>query len=247
MIVDTSKMFLPNASESKLKVRRGDCWNQLRNVCICSDITHLSSKLSEFLEWDLDEIHSSLRIKTSLNNLFRVVEKEFNFIENYSKGNGEIFMACMIINHPGDFLMPTMRALGRSRQDIWLEGSPSILINRRYNVDFIMEHLCFTENILQKNLFVILQSVEMTALLWVYAIMNIYIGINIQWLTAKAHELGEYNWGMFLMVQVVYTYMMFVLKYRRTTENYLTNIYHEYIWRHWERYTRTQKLSWVFI
>ena len=45
----------------------------------------------------------------------------------------------------------------------------------------------------------------MTAVLRVHAIMHIDIGLTIIWLTAKTHGLGEYNWGMFLMGQVVDT------------------------------------------
>ena len=68
-----------------------------------------------------------------------------------------------------------------------------------------MGRLCVTENLLQKNLLVILQSVEMTSVLRVHAIMHIAIGISIWWLNANTHKLGEYNWGMFLIVRVVDT------------------------------------------
>ena len=84
-------------------------------------------------------------------------------------------MPWMRINYPGAYLMPKMRELGGSRQDLCLEGAPSVFINFRYHVGFQIEHLCVTENLLQKNLFVIINLVEMTSVLQFHAIMNISI------------------------------------------------------------------------
>ena len=67
--------------------------------------------MSDLLERDLDEIHSSLRITTGLNVLFCAVYKEFNFIEKYHKGHREMFIAWIRIDHPDAYLMPTMIAL----------------------------------------------------------------------------------------------------------------------------------------
>ena len=92
--------------------------------------------------------------------------------------------------------MPKNRALGGSRQDLSWEGAPSLFINCRYCVDFLMERLYVTDNLLQKNLFVILQSVAITTVLRFHEIMHIDIGLPIRYLTAKTHELGKYNWGV---------------------------------------------------
>ena len=86
-------------------------------------------------------------------------------------------MVWTIINHPGTYLIPTTRALCGSIQDICWKGAPSVLINIEYYMDFLMEHFCVTENILQNNLFVIVQSVEITAVILVHAIMHISIGL----------------------------------------------------------------------
>ena len=84
-----------------------------------------------------------------------------------------------------------MRELVGSRQEIFLEVAPSVFINRGYYVSFLMKSFFVTENILQKNLLVILQSVEMTVVLQVHAVLHIDIGLPIQRLTSNTHELGE--------------------------------------------------------
>ena len=70
-------------------------------------------------------------------------------------------------------------------------------------MDFLLERLCVTENLLQNNLFVILHPEEMTALPQVYSIVHIDIGLPIICLTSNTHEPVEYNCGVVLMVQVV--------------------------------------------
>ena len=80
----------------------------------------------------MDEIYSSLRITTSLNDLFRAVYKEFNFTENYPKGHGEMLMEWMRINHPDSYLMPTMIELGGYIQDICWGRATSVFINHGY-------------------------------------------------------------------------------------------------------------------
>ena len=84
-------------------------------------------------------------------------------------------MAWMRINDLGACLVTTMRALRGSRQYIFGGGSPSVFINSGYNMDFLVDFFCVTDNILQNNLVVILQSVEITAVLQFHAIMHISI------------------------------------------------------------------------
>ena len=146
--------------------------------------------MSDFLEQNLDEIHTSFFITTSLNDLFHDVENELNLIENCPKVHGEMLMAWMRINHPGAYLTPTTISLGGSIQDSRWEGEPSVFINNGYYMAFIMKRFCFTDNLLQKNLFAILPSVEITELLRVHVVMKISIGITIRWLIAKTHGLG---------------------------------------------------------
>ena len=117
------------------------------------------------MEQDLDEIYPSLHITASFNYLYHGVDMEFRFTLNYPKGRGTFFMVPTRINNPGAYLMQTMRALGGSRQDLFLEVAPSVFTNRVYYMDFLMENLCVTENLLQNNLFGSLQSVEMSAVL----------------------------------------------------------------------------------
>ena len=111
-------MMFPNASDIGIIVHGGGCWYHLRNFWIGSASTHISRKLSDLLEQYLYKIQSSFRITTSLNELFRAVDKEFNFTEHYPKCHGEMFILWMRINHPGVCLMLTMRSLVRFIQDL---------------------------------------------------------------------------------------------------------------------------------
>ena len=88
-------------------------------------------------------------------------------------------MTWIIFNHPGAYLMPKMIAVGESRKYMCWEGAPSVFINCGYYVYFLMECLCVTDNLLQNNLFIILKSVGMNAVLKVHAIMHIGIGLPI--------------------------------------------------------------------
>ena len=51
------------------------------------------------------------------------------------------------------------------------------------------------DNILQQNLFIILSSVEMTAVTRFFAILHLAICMPFRWLTGKTHQLGHRNWG----------------------------------------------------
>ncbi len=70
------------------------------------------------------------------------------------------------------------------------------------NVPFFVEFLdwrlsCGTgDGILMKNLFVILQSVEMIALFCVLSILHIAICIPTRWFAGKTPELAEFRFGV---------------------------------------------------
>ena len=163
----------------------------------------------------MDKIHSTLRITTILNIFFCAVDKDFNFTATYLKGHEEIFMAWMIINNPGDYLMPIMISLVGSRKYLCWDGAPSVFINFGYYVDFLMQCLCVPNNLLQKKLFLILRSVGINAVIIANAIMCIAIGLTIQFLKSKKHELGEYNWGIFSIGKLVDKLYDFCIKIQK--------------------------------
>ena len=135
-----------------------------------------------------------------------------------------MFIVWMRINNPGAYIMPTTRALGGSRQDLCCQGAPNLFINHGYYVDFLMERLCVTYNILQNNLFVILQTVKMRSVIRFNGIVYIDIGITIICLTTKTHELGEYNWSIFLIGRLLHTLYDVCIVIQKDVRKCLTKI-----------------------
>jgi hypothetical protein len=84
-------------------------------------------------------------------------------------------------------------------------GADAIYMNRPLNVEFLDERLRVrgNENILQKNLFVVLLSLEMIAVSRMFSILNIAIVIPVRWLCGNTHELAHRNWGARSMGHVV--------------------------------------------
>ena len=68
------------------------------------------------------------------------------------------------------------RALGGNRQDIGVEGALAIM-NIPYYLEFLNWRMSCggTENILEKNVFILLQSVEVVAMLRVLSILHIAV------------------------------------------------------------------------
>ena len=89
-------------------------------------------------------------------------------------------------------------ALGGTRQDVGSEGSMAVFMNLPYFLRFLDWWLSSGsgDSILMKNLFKILQSVEMIALFRVLAILHVAICIPTRWLVAKTQELVEFQFGV---------------------------------------------------
>ena len=168
-------------TEDMVKFFQGDCNHHMRNI-ICNAIeADLDKFLSEFLCEDLKMIPSHLRVCCSQMNLNRTCDKEFNFCHNYVKGHGEEFHYWMRKYCPGELMLPVIRTLGGSCQDAAFEGALPIYIARKHYVAFLRYALCASEkeNILQKNLFIVLSCVEMISQLCVCAIF--FIDAMVSW------------------------------------------------------------------
>ena len=62
-------------------------------------------------------------------------------------------------------------------------------------------------SLLQRNLFVVLGSIEMIALDFLLSIIHISVCMPFRWLAGKTHRLKEYkNWGPLSMAQVIDTH-----------------------------------------
>ena len=99
-------------------------------------------------------------------------------------------------HHSATFL-PIICVMGGSRQDGLFEAALPLYVGRKYIVQFLHKTLCSNEkeNILQTNLFIVLECVEMIALVRITSIFFIAVVILWRWLAGKCHELAYRDWG----------------------------------------------------
>ena len=163
--------------------------------------------LKEYLESDLEDIHYTLRVTTDVINLLRAVEKYFGGEANYAKGKGAVFKHWMERYHPTAYLFAVSRACGGSRQDIGVEGAVAVLMNTPYYLEFLIWRMrCgHTDGILERNLYMLLRSVEMISFLRVLSILHISICMPLRWLAGNCGSLAEHNFGVADMAGVVDT------------------------------------------
>ena len=109
-----------------------------------------------------------------------------------------VFVGYMCTYNTGAHHFQIARALGGTRQDVGSEGAMSAFMNIPFFVEFLDWRLsCGTgDGILMKNLFIILQSVEIIALFRVLSILHIAICIPTRWLAGKTQELAEFRFGV---------------------------------------------------
>ena len=184
-----------------------DCWQHLRNVWFGQVIEKLGTHLKEYLESDLEDIHYSLRVTTDVINLLRAVEKYFGGEANYAKGKGAVFEHWMNRYHPAAYLFAVSRANGGSRQDIGVEGAVAVLMNTPFYLEFLIWRMrCgHTDGILERNLFMLLRSVEMISFLRVLSILHISICMPLRWLAGNCGNLASHKFGVADMATVVDT------------------------------------------
>ena len=173
------------------------CHHHIRNVWWGGLIKETSKILRKSLSGSLDGIDSRLRISPNMKNILHSLDKCFSLPANYPKGNGTEFKYWAHRYHPGVPLYPVQRSTG-SRNDMVLEGAVAAYINAWLYKLFLDEALSIpkADNILQENLFIILSSVEMTALSRLFSILHFSINVPMRWLAGKTHTLAEYDWSM---------------------------------------------------
>ena len=102
--------------------------------------------------------------------------------------------------HLTTYLYPLVRACGGTRQDLSVEGAPSILMNLPLYLQFPNWRMgaCGTagDGILATNLYIYLRSVEVVALFRVLSILHILICMPVRWLASKTAELSDYDFGI---------------------------------------------------
>ena len=173
------------------------CHHHIRNVWWGGLVKETSRILRDALAGSLDGIDARLRIQPNMKNILRALDKCFSLPANYPKGNGTEFKYWAKRYHPDTPLVPVTRTTG-ARHDMVLEGAAAAYINAWLYKRFLYEALSTpdADNILQENLFIILSSVEMTALSRLFAILHYSINLPMRWLAGKTHTLAEYDWSM---------------------------------------------------
>jgi hypothetical protein len=163
------------------------------------------------LRSSLDEIDPQLRVTVSISTVIRAIDKEFSLSSNYPKGHGELFREWVPEYYPGILLLHVECAAG-SRQELCTEGSLPVYMNYPYYVEFLDSALRKprkmkneSASILQKNLFVVLTSSEMIALVRLLSILHLSICMPFRYLAGKSHEFKQYGWGAADMGQVLDT------------------------------------------
>ena len=79
-----------------------------------------------------------------------------------------------------------------------MEGCLPIIMNYPYYLEFLYLMLKKTGNndkasLLQRNLFVVIGSVEIISLARLLSIIHIYVCMPFRWLAGKTHRLKEYK------------------------------------------------------
>ena len=100
--------------------------------------------------------------------------------------------------------MNTERASGR-RQAIIAMGAGLIYWNRIFNIELLDDYLCIKDNtnILQQNIFTILNSIEIIDTSRFFAILHVLIFMPFRWLAGNTHKLAHLNWSSRSMVRAI--------------------------------------------
>ncbi len=186
-----------------------DCMNHLRNEWFGNVKKALSAHLNALLHSSLNEIDPQLRVTASISAVIRAVDKEFSLSSNYPNGHGELFLEWVREHYPGILLLHVERAAG-SRQDLCTKGSLPVYMNYHYYVEFLDSALrkprkmkYKSASILQKNLFVVLTSSEMIALVRLLSILHLSICMPFRYLAGKSHEFKHFGWEVADMGRVL--------------------------------------------
>jgi hypothetical protein len=135
-----------------------------------------------------------------------------------AKGHGDMLCAWMETFCPGSLFLPIVRVLNGNRQDASFEGAFPLYVGRSHMVAFLNKRLCagVSENILQRNLFIILESSEMIAQLRLGSIFYLTIIVPMRWLALNTSKLAHRNWGEKSMGESLTWSTMHLLPFKQT-------------------------------
>ena len=113
----------------------------------------------------------------------------------------------MMYNNYGEILLHVERAASGGRQDVASMATMAILWNRNYCVNFLGEMISYcgkSENILARNLIILLSYFDIIAVSQLWYILHIAIVMPMRSLAECTHRMEEYGWGYIPMSKVFY-------------------------------------------
>lgn len=190
-------------NDDEIEMHQSYCWQHLRNVWFGAVELALNNTLLNQLEESMSAIPAIYRVNMDIVNLYRASEKMVGGTANYAKGDGKNFLYFKKKYHPTTYLYPLVRACGGTRQDLCVEGAPSILMNLPMYLQFLHWRMdaCGTsgDGILATNLYLNFKSLEVIAQLRVFSILHIAICMPVRWLAGKTESLSHYDFGYYDM------------------------------------------------
>ena len=170
------------------------CHNHLRNVWVKNVLDSLTEFLRAHLNDILDKIAPELRVSPKCMSLSRDFDIMFSLCEKSPKVLVEVFRQWMMDNTYGALLFRVDIAAYGGRQDVASMAAMSIFCNISYCVDFLDDMISYygkSENILARNLIILISSIEIIAMSWLCSILNIAIVVPMRWLSACTHKMKD--------------------------------------------------------
>ena len=172
----------------------GDCHDHLRNIIIKAMATGATEMLKDSLEDDLAEFSSFDRMSVDGMDLIIASFKELHPGGQYAKGKGREAKAWREKMHSSAMWVPVYNASG-NRQDAAFDGSMSLYMNWKLNLDFLhgLVNVPRADNKLELFLWRVHRCNQMHALVRVNTLWKLVITDAMRWLSGKAHVLKEWS------------------------------------------------------
>ena len=159
--------------------------NHLHNIWVKNVLDSLTELLIAHLNDNLDEVAPELHVSPGLISLACAFDKMFSLCANYPKGLGKVFRQWMMDDHSDELLFHVERLSSGGRQDVASMAAMSIFWNRNYCVELLDETIRYcgrSENVLARNLTILISSVEIIAVSRLWSILQIAIFMLMRWL-----------------------------------------------------------------
>ena len=158
-------------------VHQQDCMNHLRCVWCKAVEKEVAAALKIMVMDTLEEIAPELRVSCVFSAFVQAFDKFFSLSANYPKGQGEMFAEYMKEHIPGEMLLHVEGAQG-SRHDLSFMAAPAVYMNRTCCLAYSLHMLRIPkkqDNILLRNLVVLMTSSEMVAVSCLFSILYISV------------------------------------------------------------------------